>query len=49
VPVLLISGNPEVLHREHELPGRCLAKPFRLSELAAAVDETLAAPRRASA
>jgi two-component system, OmpR family, response regulator len=45
VPVLLISGNPDVLRREAELPGRCLAKPFRLSELAATIREVLEAHR----
>jgi DNA-binding response OmpR family regulator len=55
VPVLLISGNPDVLRREADLPGRCLAKPFRLGELAAAIQQILAehrpadAPRLASA
>jgi two-component system, OmpR family, response regulator len=48
VPVLLISGSPDVLRRADELPGRCLAKPFRLSELAAAVDEMLAGRRPAA-
>jgi DNA-binding response OmpR family regulator len=48
VPVLLISGNPDVLRGEADLPGRCLAKPFRLSELAAAIDDALAGNRSAA-